>query len=108
MTNANWKVKTPRDKKFLLWLLTQECELRGRGPCMGQKIYHHTSTGGTSLKGSDYDAICVCFQHHTVFDNAGKKGNGIFRDGQLEAIIARNKIKYEAQTGRKILDNSKK
>jgi len=57
-------------------------------------IYHHTSTGGTSLKGSDYEAISVCFGHHEKFNNATKKGKGIFTEGQLEAIVERNMLNY--------------
>lgn len=98
--NPQPKTKTPRDKKFLQWLLTCPCELRHRSPCLGQMIYHHTSGGGVSLKGSDYDAISTCFGHHKEFDNAGKRGNGIFAEGELVGIIARNKAAYTAETGR--------
>lgn len=93
------KPKTPRDKQFLRWLITRPCELRHLRGCFGDMIYHHTETGGTSLKGSDYAAISVCFGHHKDFDNAGKKGHGIFEEGELEAIIERNKREYVAQTG---------
>jgi hypothetical protein len=101
MIRTNWKVKTPRDKKFLKWLLNRPCELRfGRhGRCFGQMIYHHSSTGGTGLKGSDYEAISCCFGHHELFDNASKRGVGIFREGELERIIELNKRDYVAQGG---------
>jgi hypothetical protein len=87
---AQPKVKTPRDKRFLRWLLTRPCELRHRSPCMGEMVYHHTEGGGMGIKGSDYAAISVCFGHHKVFDNASKKGVGVFAEGELEVIIARN------------------
>ena len=97
------KEKTPRDRVFLLFLLTRECELRGKlhGPCCGDLIYHHTSTGGTGLKGSDYEAVTVCFGHHELFDNATKRGIGIFTEPELKRTIARNQIEYIA-AGHKI------
>ena len=95
------KPHTPRDKFFLKWLLTRPCELKHRGWCQGDMIYHHTSGGGMSNKGSDYEAISVCFRHHTDFDNATKRGIGIFAEGELAAIIERNKAAYLA-TGREI------
>lgn len=90
------KVETPRDKRFLQWLLTRPCELRGgqHGPCFGDMIYHHTESGGVALKGSDYAAISVCFGHHELFDSASKRGVGIFREGELAAIIARNMAEW--------------
>jgi hypothetical protein len=101
----NWKKKTPRDKRFLRFLLNRPCELRhGRhGQCYGDMIYHHTSTGGISLKGSDYDAISACFGHHDIFDNAGKKGVGVFTEDQLTAIIAKNKADWIAE-GNKLVE----
>lgn len=96
MAAPMFKVKTPRDQRFLKWLLIRPCELRnGRhGRCFGQMIYHHTSTGGMGLKGSDYEAISVCFGHHELFDNASKKGVGIFTEDQLAGIIAKNKTDW--------------
>ena len=101
MAAPRWKTKTPRDKAFLRWLITRPCELRfGRhGRCFGQMIYHHSSTGGMGLKGSDYEAISCCFGHHELFDNASKRGAGIFTEGQLAEIIERNRRDYVAQGG---------
>jgi hypothetical protein len=97
------KVKTPRNKHFLLWLLDRPCELRGGkfGPCMGDMIYHHTSGGGVALKGSDYDAISSCFSHHELFDNATKKGIGIFTEQELKRVIAKNVMEY-VEEGHKV------
>jgi hypothetical protein len=97
---SNWKVKTPRDKKFLKWLLTRPCEIHKRsGRCSGQMIYHHTETGGMSLKGSDYSAISVCFEGHKLFDNASKKGVGILTEEELSSIIKKNKQDYSEVGG---------
>jgi hypothetical protein len=97
------KEKTPRNKHFLLWLLDRPCELRGGkfGPCMGDMIYHHTSGSGMALKGSDLEAISCCYGHHELFDQATKKGIGIFEEGELKRIIARNQMEYVAE-GHKI------
>jgi hypothetical protein len=97
------KEKTPRNKHFLLWLLDRPCELRGGkfGPCMGDMIYHHTSGGGMALKGSDLEAISSCYGHHELFDQATKKGIGIFEEGELKRIVARNQMEYVAE-GHKI------
>jgi hypothetical protein len=93
------KEKTPRNKHFLLWLLDRPCELRGGefGPCMGDMIYHHTEGGGMALKGSDLEAISCCYGHHELFDQATKKGVGIFGEGELKRIIARNQMEYVEQ-----------
>jgi hypothetical protein len=97
------KEKTPRNKHFLLWLLDRPCELRGGkfGRCMGDMIYHHTSGGGMALKGSDLEAISSCYGHHELFDQATKKGIGIFTEQELKRIIARNQMEYVEQ-GHKI------
>jgi hypothetical protein len=97
------KEKTPRNKHFLLWLLDRPCELRGGkfGPCMGDMIYHHTSGSGMALKGSDLEAVSVCYGHHELFDQATKKGIGIFTEQELKRIVARNQMEYVGQ-GHKI------
>ena len=48
-----------------------------------------------SLKGPDNEAIPVCFGHHKVFDNASKRGVGIFTEDELAAIIQRLQKDYE-------------
>ena len=55
---------------------------------------HHSSTGGMSLKGSDYEAIPLCFCCHEKMDNATKKGIGIFKEGQLAEIIKQLNEQY--------------
>lgn len=85
----NFKVKTPRDSKYLKWLSTQPCcRCGGNYGVVG----HHTSTGGTSLKGSDYEAVPLCFYHHAEHDN--KRKDAI---PNLKAIIAALLTKYERE-----------
>lgn len=97
------KQKTPRDKKYKKWLLVQTCTLRD-GRCFGDMIYHHTATGGMGLTGSDYEAIPVCFYHHEKFNNASKKGKGLFSEGELQQIIKNLHQKYIKETGREIIN----
>lgn len=85
----NWKIKTPRDAKYLNWL-------RGK-PCVRcqsiDTIAHHSKTGGMSLKCSDYDAIPACNTcHNTIFDKMGKRGD--LTKEQLQAVINRLNSEY--------------
>jgi hypothetical protein len=93
------KKKTSRDKKYLKWLLTLDCVLNDGSSCGGDMVYHHSSTGGMSLKGSDYDAIPVCFAHHDLFNNTGKRGAGLFKEGELQQIIEKLNSEWSVKNG---------
>jgi len=59
------------------------------------------------IKASDYSTLPMCHRCHMERHRVGKNIYNLWNI-DFEAIIARNKIQYETQTGRKILDNSKK
>lgn len=65
------KKKTARDKKYLAFVLTQPCCICGIED--ETIIYHHTTTGGTGMKGSDYLTIPLCGKHHAEVHNTGCK-----------------------------------
>jgi len=86
---SNWKVKTPRDKKYLAWIRTQNSCISGDSPpCEA----HHTnlSGGGMGIKGSDYEAVPLTFFEHKQMDN--KRKDDI---PNLQAIIERLNAKYK-------------
>lgn len=81
------KVKTPRDAKYLQWLRTQPCCMCRYEPRDGYKYLmhaHHTTTGGMSIKGSDMEAVPLCFACHGKMDS--KRKDDI---PNLDAIIKR-------------------
>lgn len=92
------KSKTFRSKKYLEFIRSQPCILCG---CEEDIQAHHTASAGIALRGSDYSAIPVCPKCHHRFDQAGKKGRGIFADGELEAILTHYQTTYAQlkQTG---------
>ena len=94
---TNFKQRTPRDKKYLKWILTQQCVLRDCH-CFGQIVYHHSSSGGVSLKGSDLEAIPVCMKHHSDLHNCYGKGGAWTKD-ELAAIIKRLREEYKSKGG---------
>ena len=65
------KPKTYRSKKFLQFVRTLPCCVNN-AQCMGDIIYHHTSIGGTALKGPDLESIPLCHYHHDEHDRLGK------------------------------------
>jgi len=64
----NFKQKTPRSKAYLDYIRSLSCcvcQYRPTEP-------HHASTGGTGMKGSDYDTIPMCRLHHAEYHQFGK------------------------------------
>jgi len=62
------KVKIPRSEEYLNWIRAKKCIV-----CFGSPSHaHHTETGGTGLKGSDYSAVPLCRLHHREVHDMGK------------------------------------
>lgn len=57
ITEPIWKVKTPRDKKYLKWIRSCPCFECGT---RFEVQAHHIETGGVSLKCSDYLTVPLC------------------------------------------------
>lgn len=83
------KPSTPRDKKYLAFIRKQPCCRCGS---KFQIEAHHTSTGGIGLKGSDYDAVSLCFFCHKNMDNHRKDSIP-----GLQSIITRLRTLYSVQ-----------
>ena len=85
----NFKSRTPRDAKYLAYVRTHPC-------CQcGYTNYvhaHHTTTGGMSLKGSDYETIPLCPVCHHEMDNKRKD-----QIRNLSTIINRLKANYKGE-----------
>lgn len=60
---------TYRNKKYLAHVRTLRCSVRG---CPKPSEAHHTTTGGTGMKGPDTDAIPLCTRHHMEHNQLGK------------------------------------
>lgn len=67
----NPKPVTFRSKKYHQFVKTLDCCVND-GNCQGDTVPHHTSTGGTGMKGSDLDEIPLCHYHHDEHDRMGK------------------------------------
>jgi len=86
----NFKVKTERNPSYLRWLLTQRCVGCGKQA----DVYHHASSGGMGIKGSDMDAIPLCHEHHTLIHQHYSK-RGWFTPEQLRDILDRLHNRFE-------------
>lgn len=56
-----------RSKAYLDFIRNLPCLVCGSSPCDP----HHTTRGGTGLKGSDFDAISLCHKHHVEVHSIG-------------------------------------
>jgi len=84
------KPTTERDSAYRAWIATLPCLECGttRGVCA-----HHTATGGTGTKGSDYSCVPLCFEHHAEWhDKLGKRGP--YLSDQLELILEQLQHNY--------------
>lgn len=52
-----------RDKKYLAWIRTLPCDVRGND-CSGRIEPHHAARAYHGKKGSDYSAMPLCTGHH--------------------------------------------
>ena len=82
------KPKTDKDPKYLAWVRKQPCVITGRTPCEA----HHTQTGGTAMKGSDYAALPLYFEMHREHDRVGKKT--FWRLYDVKQIIIDHLVRY--------------
>lgn len=87
------KPKTPRDGKFLRWIDTLPCCAPGCGVEQGGD-HHHTECGGTGLTGSDYKAVPMCREHHSLLHTKCSKA-GMWKSEVLEKIISGNLSEYK-------------
>lgn len=87
------KQKIPRDKKYLAWVKTLPCiECQAPGPSEP----HHTETGGTGIKGSDYSAVPLCNKHHQEWHNTKGKKGGLSK-ATIKGVTGRIKALYDDQ-----------
>ncbi|MCK5236444.1 MAG: DUF968 domain-containing protein [Deltaproteobacteria bacterium] len=70
------KKKTFRCKKYLAFVASLPC-CTPSNLCTPQETvtYHHTSTGGTGLKGPDNETIPLCYFHHIEVLHRQGQGN---------------------------------
>lgn len=65
-----FKEKIPRDAKYRAFIREQPCCVR---ICNFQTSEcHHATTGGKSIKGSDYESIPLCTEHHGEYHHGGR------------------------------------
>lgn len=69
MAEPNFKKKTARSKKYMAWIRTLKCLIRG---CQASVVPHHAGIGGVALKCSDYFTIPLCDGHHKEHDQGSK------------------------------------
>jgi hypothetical protein len=86
----NFKQLTPRDPAYLKWIRTQPCVLCG--PRINIDA-HHTESGGTGIKGSDYSCVPLCPACHFYIHSLGRK-NAI---PNLRDVITRLRGLYDAR-----------
>lgn len=62
-----------RDKKYLLWLMTQPCVITGLRATETEAIDPvHIGTAGKGIKSGDDEALPVLHQYHVVAHNSGE------------------------------------
>jgi hypothetical protein len=54
-----------RNARYLAWVRTQPCILRGTD-CIGRTEAHHTARAYGGLKGCDHSAVPLCSFHHRL------------------------------------------
>ena len=87
------KPSTPRDPKYLDWIRTLGCAACGE---LRDIHAHHTKSGGTAIKGSDYSCIPLCARcHYEVHQHTGK--GGYFQPEILEQLIESLQHQYNTQ-----------
>jgi len=68
------KPTTSRDAQYLSWIRTLPCCMCGKN---SPSEAHHSKTGGTGIKASDYTAIPLCREHHQEWHDKWGKGGPI-------------------------------
>jgi len=76
------KSKTERNPKYLVWIRKQPCCVCRR---IGNIQAHHSSGGGIGIKGSDLEAVPLCFACHRKV-HEGRKDNIIGLRGIIERL----------------------
>lgn len=72
MTIGNWKPQIHRDAKYLQFVREQECLICHISPCDPHHVNQKgISSGGMSLKISDYRTIPLCRLHHSESHSIG-------------------------------------
>ena len=92
----NFKTKTVRDPKYLAFLRKQPCCVCRWIPstsCSYLIEAHHTTTGGMGIKGSDLQAVPLCFACHRHVHEHRKDSIG-----NLEEIISKLRSDYGKKT----------
>jgi hypothetical protein len=59
-----------RSEEYLEYVRSQSCSVDG---CNDGSVAHHVFPGGVGLKGSDFAAIPLCWDHHNELHNIGVK-----------------------------------
>ncbi len=89
------KEKTPRNQKYLDWLKTQRCAICDRPKYANRDIVaaHQSVSGrGTSIKGSDFEALPLCTFCH---DEEGQYGvETTWRGIDRKLMIIKHLTKY--------------
>lgn len=93
------KQKPARSKKYLEWIRTMPCSVKG---CSASNIAaHHVYTGGMGTKCDDSETIPLCdpFGHHTELHRIGKKSFAEKYGTDFEEVIAKCRNLWIKQGG---------
>jgi hypothetical protein len=89
------KGKTTRSAKYLAYIRRQPCLISG---CRGKAEAAHTGRHGVGIKASDFDAVPLCTEHHTLsahsYHALGERPFAKFWGLDLAATIERLNKKF--------------
>ena len=101
-----FKVKVPRDKKYLRWIAQKPCLICEKhnptyrdGMNRETVVYHHIVIEGRGIKCSDYRTVPLCYYHHQGSNNSAhylrKK-----HDNGLREFEVRFEVDLEVESGK--------
>lgn len=94
---------TPKDKKYLEWVRSQPCCVRGDRSC---EIHaHHIRGNGMAMKCSDYGTVPLSSDLHHEVHLTGKKTFQHKYDINFEEIVRELNERWERMKKEKVLEN---
>ena len=84
------KHKPGRSEVYLDYVRSQRCYICQKSP----SETHHTETGGTGMKGSDFSAIPLCHEHHRELGDSGKITFGIEHTVVISDIVQKYLVEW--------------